>query len=92
MHWPRAEVGAQRQARDPAGSELDAKGLVQLDHVDVEAESGRGHVEPPDVRFLLAEGAAVLNAAGWTYVAAAIAAIGQLLYYVLLLTGGSRRD
>ena len=35
---------------------------------------------------------AVLNAAGWTYVAAAIAAIGQLLYYVLLLTGGSRRD
>lgn len=34
----------------------------------------------------------VLNAAGWTYVAAAIAAIGQLLYYVLLLTGGSRRD
>ena len=35
---------------------------------------------------------AVLNAAGWTYVAAAIAAIGQLLYYVLLLTGGSRRN
>ena len=35
---------------------------------------------------------AVLNAAGWTYVAEAIAAIGQLLYYVLLLTGGSRRD
>jgi len=35
---------------------------------------------------------AVLNAAGWTYVAAAIAAVGQLLYYVLLLTGGSRRD
>ena len=35
---------------------------------------------------------AVLNAAGLTYVAAAIAAIGQLLYYVLLLTGGSRRD
>ena len=34
----------------------------------------------------------VLNAAGWTYVAAAIAAIGQLLYYVLLLSGGSRRD
>jgi Zn-dependent membrane protease YugP len=35
---------------------------------------------------------AVLNAAGWTYVAAAIAAVGQLLYYVLLLTGGSRRN
>ena len=33
-----------------------------------------------------------LNAAGWTYVAAAIAAIGPLLYYVSLLTGGSRRD
>lgn len=33
----------------------------------------------------------VLDAAAWTYVAAAIAAIGQLLYYVLLLTGGRRR-
>jgi Zn-dependent membrane protease YugP len=34
----------------------------------------------------------VLDAAAWTYVAAAVAAIGQLLYYVLLLTGGSRRN
>lgn len=34
----------------------------------------------------------VLGAAALTYVAAAIAAIGQLLYYVLLLSGGSRRD
>ncbi|HEX6384987.1 MAG TPA: zinc metallopeptidase [Anaerolineae bacterium] len=33
----------------------------------------------------------VLNAAAWTYVAAAVSAIGQLLYFVLLLTGG-RRD
>lgn len=33
----------------------------------------------------------VLNAAALTYVAAAVAAVGQLLYYVLLLTGG-RRD
>lgn len=33
----------------------------------------------------------VLDAAALTYVAAAVAAIGQLLYYVLLLTGG-RRD
>ncbi len=32
----------------------------------------------------------VLNAAALTYVAAAVAAIGQLLYYVLLLTGGQR--
>lgn len=32
----------------------------------------------------------VLNAAALTYVAAAIAAIGQLLYFVLLLTGGRR--
>ncbi len=32
----------------------------------------------------------VLNAAALTYVAAAVAAIGQLLYYVLLLTGGRR--
>lgn len=34
----------------------------------------------------------VLDAAALTYVAAAVAAVGQLLYYVLLLTGGSRRD
>lgn len=33
----------------------------------------------------------VLSAAALTYVAAAVAAIGQLIYYVLLLTGG-RRD
>lgn len=33
----------------------------------------------------------VLNAAALTYVAAAVAAIGTLLYYILLLTGG-RRD
>ncbi len=33
----------------------------------------------------------VLDAAALTYVAAAVAAIGQLVYYVLLLTGG-RRD
>lgn len=33
----------------------------------------------------------VLDAAALTYVAAAVAAIGQLLYYVLLLTGGGRR-
>ncbi len=33
----------------------------------------------------------VLNAAAWTYVAAAVSAVGTLLYYVLLLSGG-RRD
>jgi len=33
----------------------------------------------------------VLDAAALTYVAAAVAAIGQLLYYILLLSGG-RRD
>jgi Zn-dependent membrane protease YugP len=33
----------------------------------------------------------VLDAAALTYVAAAVAAIGQLLYYVLLLSGGRRR-
>ncbi|WP_420630067.1 zinc metallopeptidase [Candidatus Leptofilum sp.] len=32
----------------------------------------------------------VLDAAAWTYVAAAVSAIGTLLYYVLLLTGGGR--
>lgn len=34
----------------------------------------------------------VLAAAALTYVAAAVAAVGQLIYYVLLLTGGSRRN
>ena len=33
----------------------------------------------------------VLDAAALTYVAAAVAAVGQLLYYVLLLSGGRRR-
>lgn len=33
----------------------------------------------------------VLNAAALTYVAAAVAAIGQLLYYAFLLMGGRRR-
>jgi hypothetical protein len=33
----------------------------------------------------------VLGAAAWTYVAAAVSAIGTLLYYILLLSGG-RRD
>lgn len=32
----------------------------------------------------------VLDAAAWTYVAAAVAAIGQLLYYIMIL-GGRRR-
>ena len=33
----------------------------------------------------------VLDAAALTYVAAAVAAVGQFLYYVLLLGGGRRR-
>jgi Zn-dependent membrane protease YugP len=33
----------------------------------------------------------VLDAAALTYVAAAVAAIGQFLYFLLLLTGGRRR-
>jgi Zn-dependent membrane protease YugP len=33
----------------------------------------------------------VLDAAALTYVAAAVAAVGQFLYYVLLLSGGRRR-
>lgn len=33
----------------------------------------------------------VLNAAALTYVAAALAAIGQLIYWIVILTGGSRR-
>jgi len=33
----------------------------------------------------------VLNAAALTYVAAAVAAIGQLMFYLLILTGGRRR-
>ena len=33
----------------------------------------------------------VLDAAALTYVAAAVAAIGQLLYYVFILSGSRRR-
>lgn len=34
----------------------------------------------------------VLDAAALTYVAAAVSAVGTFLYYLLLLTGGGRRD
>ena len=33
----------------------------------------------------------VLNAAAWTYVVAALAALSQLVYYIFILTGGRRR-
>jgi Zn-dependent membrane protease YugP len=33
----------------------------------------------------------VLDAAALTYVAAAVAAVGQLVYYVFMLSGGRRR-
>lgn len=33
----------------------------------------------------------VLNAAAWTYVIAALAALSQLVYYIFILTGGRRR-
>jgi Zn-dependent membrane protease YugP len=34
----------------------------------------------------------VLNAAAWTYVAATLQTLLTLLYYVLHVTGGGRRD
>ena len=34
----------------------------------------------------------VLDAAALTYVASAVSAVGQFLYYIMLLTGGSRRS
>lgn len=34
----------------------------------------------------------VLNAAAWTYVAAAVSSVGNLLYYVFLLSGSRRRN
>lgn len=33
----------------------------------------------------------VLDAAAWTYVAAAVSAVGTFLYYIILLSGGRRR-
>jgi Zn-dependent membrane protease YugP len=33
----------------------------------------------------------VLNAAAWTYVVAALSALLQLLYWILILTGNRRR-
>jgi Zn-dependent membrane protease YugP len=35
--------------------------------------------------------AAVLDAAAWTYVAAAISSVMTLIYYIMIFTGGSRR-
>ncbi len=40
----------------------------------------------------LAGARAVLNAAAWTYVAAAAASLMQLLYWVFVILGSSRRD
>src|SRR5689334_18665387 len=51
----RLEGGAQRHARPPVAVELDAEHLVELDPVELEAEPGPGHVEPPDPRRALAD-------------------------------------
>jgi Zn-dependent membrane protease YugP len=49
-----------------------------------------------DYQIVDGEGAvavrSVLNAAGWTYVAATLQTLLTLLYYIMRFTGGSNRD
>jgi Zn-dependent membrane protease YugP len=74
-------------------------GLVvfQLINLPVEFDaSNRAKRVLSELNIVDAEGAVavrdVLNAAGWTYVAATLQAFMTLLYYAYVLTGGSRSD
>jgi hypothetical protein len=70
--------------------------LFQLITLPVELDASKRALENLDeLRLLQTEeeahgAAAVLNAAALTYVAAALAGIATLLYYVLMIFGGRR--
>jgi Zn-dependent membrane protease YugP len=71
--------------------------VFQVINLPVEFDaSNRAKRVLSELNIVDAEGAAavrqVLNAAGWTYVAATLQAFLTLLYYVFVLTGGSRRN
>lgn len=71
--------------------------VFQLVNLPVEFDaSNRAKRVLSKLNIVDAEGSAavrdVLNAAGWTYVAATLQAFLTLLYYASLLTGGSRSD
>jgi Zn-dependent membrane protease YugP len=71
--------------------------VFQVINLPVEFDaSNRAKRVLSELNIVDADGAAavrqVLNAAGWTYVAATLQAFLTLLYYIFVLTGGSRRD
>jgi Zn-dependent membrane protease YugP len=71
--------------------------VFQLVNLPVEFDaSNRAKRVLSELNIVDADGAAgvrdVLNAAGWTYVAATLQAFLTLLYYVSILTGGSRSN
>jgi Zn-dependent membrane protease YugP len=71
--------------------------IFQLVNLPVEIDaSNRAKAVLTQLGIVDADGAgavrSVLNAAAWTYVAATLESVLTLLYYVSLVTGGSRRD
>ena len=71
--------------------------LFQVVNLPVEFDaSNRAKTVLADLNIVDQNGAVavrdVLNAAGWTYVAATLQTLLTVLYYVLMLMGGSRRD
>jgi uncharacterized protein len=71
--------------------------VFQLINLPVEFDaSNRAKRVLSELNIVDADGAVavrqVLNAAGWTYVAATLQSFLTLLYYIFVLTGGSRRD
>jgi|EndMetStandDraft_8_1072994.scaffolds.fasta_scaffold311002_1 Zn-dependent membrane protease YugP len=71
--------------------------IFQLVNLPVEFDaSNRAKAVLTQLGIVDADGAgavrSVLNAAAWTYVAATLQSVLTLLYYVSLVTGGSRRD
>jgi len=71
--------------------------FFQLVNLPVEIDaSNRAKAVLTQMGIVDADGAgavrSVLNAAAWTYVAGALESVLTLMYYVSLVTGGSRRD
>lgn len=71
--------------------------FFQVVNLPVEFDaSNRAKAVLADLNIVDQEGAVavkdVLNAAGWTYVAATLQTLMTVLYYVMMLMGGGRRD
>src|SRR5690349_20911650 len=81
----RLEVEPQRHVRAPVLVRSDAQDLVELDPVELEAEPGSGHVEPPDPRRALADLGHRLVPVGVEVAAPARERLGVVLAEVLLV-------